>query len=60
MVSEDRDDQAKRDAWVAEKLQELIDTGRADTLEDDQTYDPPTRRKDSRVTDGNAPRIDIP
>ncbi|MGB0768323.1 MAG: hypothetical protein ACPGYV_11505, partial [Phycisphaeraceae bacterium] len=51
MIGEDRENQVKRDEWVAEKLEELISEGRADKLAKGQTYEPPTRDKDRRRTD---------
>ncbi len=70
--SEDRENQEQRDKWVADKLKELISEGRADKLEEGETYEPPERthtRRD-RFTirfdndgedDENAPkRIEIP
>lgn len=43
MAGDDREDQAERDQWVKEKLEALIASGRADTLESGETYEPPTR-----------------
>lgn len=44
LVSEDRENQKKRDAWVAEKLSDLRDAGRLDTMEQaGGKYDPPHR-----------------
>ncbi|MEM6551865.1 MAG: hypothetical protein AAF750_07035 [Planctomycetota bacterium] len=50
MVSDDRDHQKERDAWVAKRLQQLIAQGRTDKLAEGETYDPP-RRKGSRGID---------
>jgi hypothetical protein len=44
-VAQDRQAQAKRDKWVARKLKGVIEAGRADTLEEDETYDPPVRAR---------------
>ena len=48
MVGEDRENQAKRDAWVRGKLGELISDGRADKLAEGETYEPPHRDKNRR------------
>jgi hypothetical protein len=48
MIGEDRENQPKRDAWVTNKLGELISDGRADVLKADEKYDPPKRDKDRR------------
>ena len=75
MISEDAENQSKRDKWVADKLEGLISDGRADKLAKGVTYDPPKRDKSRRgdittslkVVDGKvvvdkngAPRIEIP
>ncbi len=64
MAGQDHKYQAKRDTYVAERLQALIDSGRADTLEEGETYDPPLRRSlrngEEYRLDPEALRIDIP
>ncbi len=64
MAGQDHDYQAKRDEYVAGKLKALIESGRADTLADDETYDPPLRRPlrdgEEYTRDAEALRIDIP
>lgn len=50
MVSEDRDNQTKRDAWVRNRLEGLISEGRADKLAEGEAYEPP-HRDDSRRPD---------
>ncbi|MEM1211428.1 MAG: hypothetical protein AAGI68_03935 [Planctomycetota bacterium] len=44
MVSDDRDHQKQRDAWVAKRLGQLMTQGRTDTLDEGETYDPPFRK----------------
>lgn len=64
MAGQDHKYQAQRDAYVAERLKTLIETGRADKLEEDETYDPPVRRSRGNGEiirrDAEALRIDIP
>jgi hypothetical protein len=48
MVSEDRENQTKRDKWVTTKLEELISEGRADVLKKGEKYEPPKRDKSRR------------
>ncbi len=51
--------QPERDQWMARKLQAAIDAGHADTLEQGETYDPPTRDI-SRMGNDQDPRLDLP
>ena len=61
MVAADRENQAKRDAWVAKRLGELIAEGRADELEEGQVYDPPYRGQREHSEHKREPlRLDIP
>jgi hypothetical protein len=64
MGGQDHEFQATRDAYVAQQLQALIDSGRADTLGEDETYDPPFRNTlsdgEEYHRDEDALRIDIP
>lgn len=64
MAGQDHKYQAKRDTYVAEQLEKLIASGRADVLEDGETYDPPLRRPlrdgEEYTRDAEALRIDIP
>ncbi len=64
MAGQDHKYQEARDAYVAERLEALIESGRADTLEEGETYDPPVRRTlsdgEEYRRDAEALRIDIP
>jgi len=64
MAGQDHKHQAKRDEYVARKLEALIESGRADTLEEDNEYDPPLRRAlgdgEEYRRNAEALRIDIP
>jgi hypothetical protein len=64
MAGQDHKLQAKRDEYVAKRLEALIESGRADTLDEDETYDPPLRRPlrdgEKVYRDPEALRIDIP
>jgi len=64
MAGQDHKFQAQRDAYVAKRLEALIESGRADTLGEDETYDPPLRRPlrdgEEYHRDPGALRIDIP
>jgi len=64
MAGQDHEHQTGRDAYVAQKLKALIDSGRADTLTEDETYDPPLRRKlregEEYIRTPDDRRIDIP
>ncbi len=64
MAGQDHEYQAQRDDYVAQRLKSLIDSGRADKLEEGKTYDPPIRRtlRDGELIrrDPEALRIDIP
>ena len=63
MVGQDHELQAKRDRFVAEKLKALISSGRADTLEEGETYDPPLRHMKRDISDDEQNellRIDLP
>jgi hypothetical protein len=56
-IAQDREHQQKRDAWVAQRLKKLIDSGRADKLDEDETYDPPLRE---RPGDGTTRQVKGP
>lgn len=64
MAAQDHKHQAERDAYVAQRLNTLIGSGRADKLEEGETYEPPIRRPlndGEKVTrDNDTLRIDIP
>jgi hypothetical protein len=64
MAGQDHKLQTQRDEYVAERLEAFIESGRADTLEEDETYDPPLRRPlrdgEEYRLDPEALRIDIP
>jgi hypothetical protein len=64
VAGQDHKLQAKRDQWVAQRLESLIASGRADTLEEGETYDPPIRRTlsdgEEYRRDAEALRMDIP
>ncbi len=64
MAGQDHEHQAERDAYVTEKLKALIESGRADTLAEDEAYDPPLRRPlrdgEEYVRTADDRRIDIP
>ncbi len=66
MVSQDRENQIKRDAWVSKTLGELIKQGKTDKPKDGETYEPRVRKKPgglvviSNQDDEKNPRIDIP
>jgi len=72
MAAQDREPQEKRDKWVAEQLEKIIKSGRADKLEEGKTIKWPRRGKDERrnvswkIRDGRRvqvdgpPRIEIP
>jgi len=61
MAAHDRDFQKQRDRWVAQKLEQHIKSGRADKLEDGETYDPPRRQRTEIITvDPDKMRIELP
>jgi len=64
MAGRDHKLQEKRDQYVTQRLESLIASGRADTLEEDETYDPPVRRSlghgEEYHRDPEALRMDIP
>lgn len=62
MAGEDSENQAKRDQWIKEKLNKLIQEGRADKLSEGKSYAPPKRDKQRRreLESNTPPRIDVP
>ena len=64
MSGQDHKHQSARDAYVTQQLQALIASGRADTLEEGETYDPPLRAPlhdgEKIRRDPEALRMDIP
>ncbi len=62
LAGQDRKHQAARDAYVAKKLKALIAAGRADTLVEGETYEPPVRNVRQLEADeaGELLRVDIP
>ncbi len=64
MAGQDHKRQAQRDEHVTQRLESLIASGRADKLEEGETYDPPVRRAlrdgEEYHLDPEALRIDIP
>jgi len=62
MAGQDHKLLAKREAFIAQKLEALIASGRADVLDEGETYDPPIRtmsRRDDDQSD-DAMRMEIP
>jgi hypothetical protein len=64
MAGQDHKHQAARDTYVTEQLEAMIASGRADQLEEGETYDPPLRRTlrpgEEYRRDPESLRIDIP
>ncbi len=64
MAGQDHRHQAARDAFVTKQLESLIASGRADTLEEDETYNTPLRRPlrdgEDAHYDPEDLRMDIP
>ena len=64
MLGQDHELQDKRDAYVSKRLEELIASGRADKLEEGETYEPrlriPLRDGEVYKRDPDSLRMDIP
>ncbi|MEE9211865.1 MAG: hypothetical protein V3U29_04345 [Phycisphaeraceae bacterium] len=58
MAAQDRKYQQQRDQWVAQRLERAIQNGRADTLGEDEQYDPPQRGQ-SRQRDKSKDKLRI-